>query len=200
MIGKSTFIHATAVIEYHVKIGNHCYIWHFNQIRSYVTIEDNVSLGKSVYVDKSVTIGTGTRIQNGVSIYQGVHIEPWCFIGPHVVFTNDINPRSGSKTWKISETLLRTGCSIGAGSIIRCGLKLGAYSMLGSGSIVVKSIPDFHISYGNPAVSMGKTCVCGQSRFSLEEEISTHLIECCKEKLSVESFENAIKYIEKTSN
>ena len=58
MIGKSTFIHATAVIEDHVKIGNHCYIWHFNQIRSYVTIEDNVSLGKSVYVDKSITIGT----------------------------------------------------------------------------------------------------------------------------------------------
>lgn len=191
-------IHPSAFVEENVRIGNDCHIWHYCQVRANVTLEDHVSLGKGVYIDKDITVARGTRIQNGVNVYKGVEIAPWCFIGPMVVFTNDVSPRAGNRVWELSRTILNTGVSIGAGAIVISGIELGAFCLIGAGSIVTKSIPPFHIAYGAPAVPVARTCACGRSRFPLEERTAPRLADCCRSNLIDEAFENARQYIEKS--
>lgn len=190
----SSFIHPSAVIEENVDIANDRKVWHFCHIRTGVKLENYVSLGKSVYCDPNITIKEGCRIQNGVSLYEGVIIEPWTFIGPHTVFTNDKNPRAGKSKWTPIKTHLQTGCSIGAGAIINTGITLGAFSLIGAGAIVLKDVPPFAIAIGNPLSISGYTCACGTSRFD-EFKRDNCIKDCCKENLIPKALENAKSYI-----
>lgn len=192
----SSFIHPTAVIEDNVEISANCSVWHFCHLREGVKLEEEVSLGRSVYCDPGITLKEGCRVQNGVSLYKGLVIEPWTFIGPHTVFTNDKNPRAGKSQWTPIKTHLQTGCSIGAGAIINTGIILGAFCLIGAGAIVLKDVPPFAIAKGNPLAISGYTCACGNSRFN-EFKIENCLQKCCEENLIPRALKNAKSFIEK---
>ncbi len=191
-----SFIHPSAFIEDNVSIGAGSKVWHNCQLRENCTLGKKVSLGKGVFIDASVSIGDGSRIQNGVSVYKGVRIDKWCLVGPNVTFTNDIYPRVGVEDWKLTSTILSTGCSIGAGSIICPDIKLGFFSMIGAGSIVTSNVPDFHLAYGAPARIISKICACGKARLSYETPKNAYIQECCTKRLSEEVLNAAKEVIE----
>jgi acetyltransferase-like isoleucine patch superfamily enzyme len=158
-------------------------VWHFCHIRKNAVLEPGVSIGRDVYIDEGVRIGRGSRVQNGVSVFSGVEVAPWCFIGPHVIFTNDALPRVGKKSWELVTTHLETGMSIGAGAIIRCGINLGAFSMVGAGAIVTKSVPPFHMAAGFPAECRQMLCACGETFLPIASGPDELLRDCCREQL-----------------
>ena len=155
------FIHSSAFLEENTTIGKGSKIWHNSQIRTGAKIGINCVLGKGVFIDTNVKIGDNVKIQNYVSVYQGVTIDDDVFIGPHAVFTNDLKPRA-TGAWKIVETTVEKGVSIGANATIICGITLGTYSMIGAGSVVTKSIPPHQLVLGNPAKFHSYICYCGE--------------------------------------
>ena len=163
-------IHKTAEVEEGASIGENTNIWHYSHIRKGSTIGSNCVLGKNVFVDSGAKIGNNVKIQNNVSVYDGVTIEDGVFVGPHVTFTNDLEPRAinpdgslkKSSDWKISQTLVKKGSSIGAASVIICGITIGEFAMIGAGSVVTKNVPNFALVYGTPAKHMGYVCKCGK--------------------------------------
>ena len=163
-------IHTTADVSTKATIGQNVKIWHFSQIREDASIGDNCILGKGVYIDAGVCIGKNVKIQNNVSVYCGIIIENGVFIGPHVCFTNDKNPRAvnveGSlKTgidWNVEKILVKEGASIGANATICPGVTIGKFAMIGAGSVVTKDVPDFALAYGNPAMVVGKVNKAGE--------------------------------------
>ncbi len=156
------FIHPTAHVSPDAEIGEGTRIWHEAQVREGAVIGKNCVLGKSVYVGRNVKIGDNVKLENRVSVFQGVTIEDDVFVGPHVVFTNDLRPRSFNTDWKIVPTLVKRGASIGANSTIICGITIGEYSMIGAGSVVTKDVPPYALVYGNPARIRGFVCKCGE--------------------------------------
>ncbi len=164
------YIHTTAEVSDQAGIGAGSRIWHQCQIREGATLGEQCILGRGVYVDEGVTIGNHVKIQNYVSIYHGVTIEDGVFIGPHVCFTNDMRPRAinpdgsikAADDWKLSPTLVKRGASLGANSTIRCGITIGEWAMVGSGSVVTKDVPDYGLVLGNPAKLRGYVCPCGE--------------------------------------
>ncbi len=168
-------IHPTAEVSDKIEIGDGSSIWHHAQVREGVKIGTNCIIGKGVYVDAGVPIGNNVKIQNYVSVYHGVKIEDGVFVGPHVCFTNDMRPRAinpdgslkAADDWELSETLIRKGAALGANSTIRCGITIGEWAMVGSGSVVTKDVPAHGLVYGNPAHLHGFVCACGTE---LEEE------------------------------
>lgn len=193
---STAFVHPSAYVEESVQLGKDVRIWHFVHVREGAKIEQGVTLGKGVFIDAKVVIGKFSKIQNGVSVYQGVEISDFCFIGPHAIFTNDPTPRSYVKEWKKVPTFLRCGSSIGAGSIIRCGVTLGEFSMVGAGSVVTKDVPPFHLAYGLPAIVKKKICACGQSQFPLKTPFKLLLGSCCRKNLMKEMYDQAKKVIQ----
>lgn len=189
------FIHETAVVEDGVHLGDNVKIWHGCHIRSGCSLDDNVSIGKGSYIDAGVHIGQGCRVQNGVNVYSGVKLEDWCFIGPAVVFTNDQFPRVGNKSWKVMKTFVKTGASIGAGAVIRCGVELGHFSMIGAGAIVTKNVSPFTLVLGLPAVETNKICACGYTTLDLNDDYTECLRDCCKERMSEETYQVASEVI-----
>lgn len=190
-IAKDAYVHPSAYVEAAVEIQEEAKVWHFCQVRKDAVLEKGVSLGKDVYIDAGVRVGHHTRIQNGVSVYQGLKISPWCFIGPHVIFTNDQSPRVGSRSWTLVETTLETGMSIGAGAIIRCGITIGSFAMIGAGAIVTKDVPPFHVAVGFPAQCSQLVCACGQTFLPLSSPKSELLRDCCKKNLVPELYKVA---------
>ncbi len=183
MISPHAFVHSTAVVEPLAEIQDHVKVWHFCHIRENAVLEHHVSLGRDVYVDIGVRVGHHTRIQNGVSVFQGLTVSPWGFIGPHAIFTNDPAPRVGSKSWKIVPTVLETGMSIGAGAIIRCGITIGAFAMIGAGAIVTKNVPPFHLAVGFPAECRQMVCACGQTFLPIATNDKELVRDCCLRNL-----------------
>lgn len=163
-------IHPSADVAESATIGEGSAIWHLCQIRPGVKIGQNCILGRGVYVDADVQIGDNVKIQNYVSVYHGVTIEDGVFVGPHVCFTNDMQPRAinpdgtlkSATDWVVSETRVGYGAALGANSTIRCGVKIGRWAMVGSGSVVTRDIPDYGLAYGNPARVHGYACPCGE--------------------------------------
>jgi acetyltransferase-like isoleucine patch superfamily enzyme len=163
-------IHPTADVDPNVNIGEGTRIWHESQVRSGASIGRNCVLGKGVFIDTHVSIGNNVKIQNYVSVYHGVTVEDGVFIGPHVCFTNDLRPRAidpdgllkEAEDWILTETLVRRGAALGAGAIIRCGVTIGEWAMVGLGSVVTHSVPDYALVFGNPARLHGFVCPCGQ--------------------------------------
>tara|TARA_B100000427_G_scaffold181966_1_gene151257 strand:- start:345 stop:935 length:591 start_codon:yes stop_codon:yes gene_type:complete len=154
-------IHETATIEQNVKIGEKTRVWQHVQIRPDAVIGKNCSIGKNVFIDRGVIIGNNVKIQNGVNIYSGVIIGDDVFLGPDSVFTNDLQPRAFLDDWKITKTILRKGCSIGANATIVCGNVIGAYSMVGAGAVVTQDVAPFSLVMGNPARIIGMVCKNG---------------------------------------
>lgn len=152
----SFFCHHTSIIDENVKIGKNTKIWHFSHISEYAEIGENCILGQNVYIGPNVRIGNNVKIQNNVSVYKGVTIEDNVFLGPSVVFTNVINPRSEyDKKNQFKSTLIKRNASIGANSTIICGIVVHEYAFLGAGSTLTKNINPFEIWYGNPAKKKG---------------------------------------------
>jgi UDP-2-acetamido-3-amino-2,3-dideoxy-glucuronate N-acetyltransferase len=155
-------INSNAIVEDPSTIGDGTSIWHFSHIRSGAVIGSNCNIGHCVYIDEGVTIGARAKIQNKVSIFNGVEIADDVFIGPHVCFTNDLNPRATNDNWKIMPTNVKSGVSIGANSTIRCGITIGEYAMVGAGSVVTKDVEPFSLVMGVPAKVVGQVCYCGE--------------------------------------
>lgn len=157
-----SYVHETAKVDYGAHIGKGTKIWHFSHVMSTAKIGDNCTLGQNVFVGNEVVIGDGSKIQNNVSIYEGVQLESDVFIGPSVVFTNVINPRAFvERKDEFKKTIVKKGASIGANATILCGVTIGAYAMVGAGSVVTKDVDDFTIVKGNPARSDGKVDKAG---------------------------------------
>lgn len=155
-IGKDCFIHPTAVIDDGVEIGAGTKIWHFTHVLSGANIGEGCVIGQNVMIGPNVSIGRGSKIQNNVSIYAGVTLEEDVFCGPSMVFTNVLYPRAHiSRKDEFLPTLVRRGASIGANATIVCGHTLGQYSMIGAGSVVSRSVPDFALVAGVPARRIG---------------------------------------------
>ncbi len=153
---KNYFAHESAYIDADVTIGEHTKIWHFCHILSQVDIGHHCSFGQNCVVGPKVRIGNGVKVQNNVSIYEGVECEDDVFLGPSMVFTNVLNPRSFVvRRSEFKKTLLKKGCSIGANATIVCGVTIGAYAFVGAGAVVTKDVKDFALVYGSPAKQRG---------------------------------------------
>lgn len=150
------FIHPTAVVDDGATIGSGTKVWHFCHVMSGAIIGNDCILGQNVYVDKGTNIGNRVKIQNNVSVYTGVHLEDDVFIGPSVVFTNVLNPRSFiERKHEFKETIVRAGASIGANATILCGVEIGAYALVGAGSVVIDSVAPYEMVVGTPARLIG---------------------------------------------
>ncbi|MCK0129879.1 N-acetyltransferase [Flavobacteriaceae bacterium F08102] len=156
MENQNYFAHETAVIDANCTIGKGTKIWHFSHIMSDCTIGEGCSFGQNVVVSPQVVLGKNVKVQNNVSIYTGVICEDDVFLGPSMVFTNVINPRSAViRRDEYKETIVRKGASIGANATIVCGNQIGAYALIGAGAVVTKEIPAYALVVGNPSRQIG---------------------------------------------
>lgn len=150
------FVHETAVIDEGAIIGDGVKIWHFSHIMSFCKIGDNCNIGQNVVISPRVELGKNVKIQNNVSIYEGVTCDDDVFLGPSMVFTNVINPRSAvNRRGQYSKTHVGKGASIGANATIVCGHDIGQYAFIGAGAVVTKTVQDYALVVGNPAKQMG---------------------------------------------
>lgn len=150
------FSHPTAIVDENCIIGEGTKIWHFSHIMTGCRVGKNCNLGQNVVVSPGVILGNNVKVQNNVSIYTGVVCEDDVFLGPSMVFTNVINPRSAIiRKDQYKETLVRKGASIGANATIVCGNEIGGYSMIGAGAVVTKPVPAYALLVGNPAKQIG---------------------------------------------
>lgn len=160
-IAEDAYIHPLADVEEGAQIGAGTKIWRFAHIRAGSVIGEKCMLGNSTYVDAGVTIGNLVRVQNGCLIYNGVTIEDEVFLGPNMIFTNDLFPRADGRHWVIVPTRVCRGASIGANATIVCGTTIGEYAMIAAGSVVTRDVAPFSLVRGNPARHVGYVCVCG---------------------------------------
>jgi UDP-2-acetamido-3-amino-2,3-dideoxy-glucuronate N-acetyltransferase len=178
MSDTSFYVHPTAEVSSDAHIGNGTRIWRQAHVREDAFIGETCNIGKGVYVDAHVRIGSNVKIQNHVSIFEGVTIEDGVFIGPHVCFTNDMLPRAitpdgrlkSMDDWEITPTLVKYGASLGAGSIIVCGITIGEFALVGAGSVVTRDVPPHALVFGNPARQRGYVCHCARRLLHLKEE------------------------------
>ncbi len=155
-MGKEYFAHETAVIDDGCKIGKGTKIWHFCHIMSGSEIGENCNIGQNVVVSPGVRLGKNVKVQNNVSIYTGVICEDDVFLGPSMVFTNIINPRSAIiRKDSYVPTVVEKGASIGANSTIICGNRIGSYSFIGAGAVVTRDVQPYALVVGNPAKPTG---------------------------------------------
>lgn len=148
--------HPTAVIDEGCLIGDGTSIWHFSHIMPGCTIGEKCNIGQNVVISPDVVLGKNVKVQNNVSIYTGVICEDDVFLGPSMVFTNVINPRSAvNRKNQYLKTIVRTGASIGANATIVCGHNIGRFAFIGAGAVVTKEVPDYALVVGNPARQTG---------------------------------------------
>lgn len=156
MNNSAYFAHETAVIDENSSIGNNTKIWHFSHIMSNSTIGNGCNIGQNVVVSPNVILGDNVKVQNNVSIYTGVICEDDVFLGPSMVFTNIINPRSAIiRKDEYKQTIVKKGASIGANATIICGNNIGEYALIGAGSVVTKEVLPFALVVGNPSKQIG---------------------------------------------
>jgi len=156
MNNKNYYAHETSVIDDNCSIGEGTKIWHFSHIMSNCKIGEKCSFGQNVVVSPDVILGNNVKVQNNVSIYTGVICEDDVFLGPSMVFTNVINPRSAIiRRDEFKKTLVKKGASIGANATIICGNTIGAYSLIGAGSVVTKEVKPYALVVGNPSKQIG---------------------------------------------
>lgn len=150
------FAHESAIIDEGCTIGNGTKIWHFSHVMPDCIIGERCNIGQNVVVSPGVKLGNNVKIQNNVSLYTGVECEDDVFLGPSMVFTNVINPRSAvNRRDQYSKTVVRKGASIGANATIVCGHDIGEYAFIGAGAVVTKTVPAFALVVGNPARQLG---------------------------------------------
>ena len=161
-VDPSARIDASAIVEDGATVGAETKVWHHAHIRSGASIGSRCVLGKNVFVDAEASIGDRVKIQNNVSVYSGVTVGDGVFVGPGVVFTNDLYPRADSDDWAIVRTRVEEGASLGANSTIVCGITIGRFATVAAGSVVTRSIADHRLVRGNPARLAGWMCRCGR--------------------------------------
>jgi len=150
------FAHETAVIDANCNIGDGTKIWHFSHVMSNSVIGENCNIGQNVVVSPNVILGDNVKVQNNVSIYTGVICEDDVFLGPSMVFTNIINPRSAVvRKDQYVTTLVQKGASIGANATIICGNEIGAFALIGAGAVITKPVKPYALLVGNPAKQIG---------------------------------------------
>ncbi len=150
------FAHETAVIDPGCTIGDGTKIWHFSHIMPDCVIGEGCNIGQNCVISPQVVLGNNVKIQNNVSIYSGVICEDDVFLGPSMVFTNVMNPRSAvNRRNQYLETLVKRGASIGANATIVCGNPIGEYAFIGAGAVVTKEVPAYALLVGNPAKQIG---------------------------------------------
>ena len=155
-MSQEFFVHETAVIDEGAKIGKGTKIWHFSHVMSQSEIGEVCNIGQNVVVSPFVKLGRNVKVQNNVSIYTGVECEDDVFLGPSMVFTNVINPRSAIiRKGEYKVTLVKKGASIGANATILCGNTIGEYAMIGAGAVVTKEVKPFALVVGNPSKQIG---------------------------------------------
>jgi UDP-2-acetamido-3-amino-2,3-dideoxy-glucuronate N-acetyltransferase len=153
---KEYFAHETAIVDDNCSIGKDTKIWHFSHIMSGCVIGESCNIGQNVVISPSVILGKNVKIQNNVSVYTGVICEDDVFLGPSMVFTNVINPRSHvNRKSEYAQTLVRKGASIGANATVVCGNEIGEYALIGAGAVITKPVKPFALVVGNPAKQIG---------------------------------------------
>ena len=156
MQASEYFAHPTAIIDEGCTIGGGSKIWHFSHIMSECVIGENCNIGQNVVVSPQVVLGKNVKVQNNVSIYTGVTCEDDVFLGPSMVFTNVINPRSAiNRRGEYAKTLVKKGATIGANATIVCGHDIGRYAFIGAGTVVTKAVKDYALIIGNPGRQVG---------------------------------------------
>ncbi len=184
------FSHETAIIDEGCQIGEGTKIWHFSHIMSNCVIGERCNIGQNVVVSPEVILGKNVKIQNNVSIYTGVICEDDVFLGPSMVFTNVINPRSAvNRKSEYSRTTVKRGASIGANATIVCGNDIGEFAFIGAGAVVTKEVPAYALVVGNPARQLGWMSEFGQRLYFDENGIA--VCEESKEKYKLE--ENRVR-------
>lgn len=175
---KPYYNHPTAAVSPDAHIGAGTRIWSQVQVREHASIGEECNIGKGVYIDAHVHVGSRVKIQNHVSVFEGVTLEDGVFVGPHVCFTNDLLPRAitpdgklkGAEDWEITPTLVKYGASIGAGSVILCGVTIGEFALVGAGSMVTRDVPPHALVFGNPARQHGYVCRCARRLSDVHEQ------------------------------
>jgi UDP-2-acetamido-3-amino-2,3-dideoxy-glucuronate N-acetyltransferase len=156
MDSKKFFAHETAIIDDNCEIGEGTKIWHFSHIMPNCTLGKACNIGQNVVVSPHVTLGNNVKVQNNVSIYTGVNCEDDVFLGPSMVFTNVINPRSAvNRKNEYMKTTVRKGASIGANATIVCGNDIGKYAFIGAGAVVITEVKAYELVVGNPSKHVG---------------------------------------------
>lgn len=175
---KDYFIHESSYVDDGAEIGAGTKIWHFCHVMPRTQIGERCNIGQNVLVASDVKIGSNVKIQNNVSLYTGVIIEDDVFLGPSMVFTNVMNPRSHvNRKDEYQETLVKRGASIGANATIVCGTKIGQYAFIGAGAVVTRDVPDYALVHGNPAHIRGWMCQCGV-KLNFRNENGEELADC----------------------
>jgi acetyltransferase-like isoleucine patch superfamily enzyme len=174
------FIHPTALVETQ-QIGQGTRIWAFAHVMRDASIGANCNVGDHCFVESGVIVGDSVTIKNGNAIWEGITLEDGVFVGPYVVFTNDLYPRSSrlpqAKTrysdrgWLLP-TRVRRGASLGAGAVILAGTTIGEYAMVGAGAVVTRDVPPYALVIGSPARARGWVCQCGQP-LQFQEKLAT---------------------------
>jgi UDP-2-acetamido-3-amino-2,3-dideoxy-glucuronate N-acetyltransferase len=153
---KDYFVHESSYVDAMCTIGAGTKIWHFSHIMAGCTIGQNCNIGQNVVISPAVVLGTNVKVQNNVSIYTGVICADNVFLGPSMVFTNVMNPRSAvNRKNQYAKTHVGEGASIGANATIVCGNDIGRYAFIGAGAVVTKVVPDYALMVGNPAKQIG---------------------------------------------
>jgi UDP-2-acetamido-3-amino-2,3-dideoxy-glucuronate N-acetyltransferase len=189
---ESYFAHETAVIDEGCSIGEGTKIWHFSHLMSNCELGLNCNLGQNVVVSPNVILGNNVKVQNNVSIYTGVVCDDDVFLGPSMVFTNVINPRSAvNRRGQYAKTHVGIGASIGANATIVCGNNIGEYAFIGAGAVVTKEVPSYALLVGNPAKQIGWI-----SRYGHRLEFNQNGFAICPESNEQYKLENgAVSFI-----
>ena len=171
---KEYFAHETAVIDEGVRIGAGCRIWHFTHIMTGSTMGENCNLGQNVVVSPDVVLGKNVKVQNNVSIYTGVTCQDDVFLGPSMVFTNVINPRSAViRKEEYMKTVVGKGATIGANATVVCGNDIGKFAFIGAGAVVTKEVKAYALVVGNPSRQVGWMSEFGHRLHFNEEGLAT---------------------------
>ncbi len=186
------FVHETAIVDEGCEIGAGTKIWHFSHIMPKCKLGKACNIGQNVVISPDVTLGNNVKVQNNVSIYTGVTCDDDVFLGPSMVFTNVINPRSAiNRRDQYAKTHVGKGASIGANATIVCGHDIGKYAFIGAGAVVTKNIADYALVVGNPARQLGwvgeyghrlsfnkegiATCIESGQKYKLENNTVTRI-------------------------
>lgn len=181
------FAHETAVIDDGCTIGSGTKIWHFSHIMPDCVLGEKCNIGQNVVISPKVVLGSNVKVQNNVSIYTGVICEDDVFLGPSMVFTNIINPRSAViRRDSYVETLVKQGASIGANATVICGNPIGKYALIGAGTVITKEVPDYALIVGNPGKQIGWVSEYGH-RLNFENKVAI-----CEESQQEYQLENGV--------
>lgn len=189
---KKYFSHETAIIDQGCVIGKNTKIWHFSHLMTDSVVGENCNIGQNVVISPNVILGRNVKVQNNVSVYTGVVCEDDVFLGPSMVFTNVINPRSAvNRRNDYMSTIVKKGASIGANATIVCGNDIGKFSFIGAGAVVTKEVQDYSLVVGNPSKQIGwvgefghrlifdsnNIAICNESKqeYKLENNIVTRI-------------------------